>query len=164
MLCKKCGKELQEDAKFCPNCGAKIDEKEKALEDMLSGSIKASEGYPASGTIQAAEGQPAAGSLNINADNMKFCTHCGKQILKDAVVCPYCGCAVESKASVTDEPNKGLDIIAFLLPVIGAIMYLIYHEKAPKKAAAIGKWALYGLGFGVICYILLTAYSAAMLM
>lgn len=157
MLCKKCGKELQEDAKFCLNCGAKIEEKEGRPEDIFSGSVKPSDGYPASGTIQAEEKQAATGSLNVNTDNMKFCTHCGKRILKDAVVCPYCGCATDSKTSLEDEPNKGLNIISFLLPILGAILYLIYHEKEPKKASALGKWALYGLGFSMICYILLVA-------
>ena len=61
---------------------------------------------------------------------------------------------------MTDEPNKGLNIISFLLPIVGAILYLVYHEKEPKKAAAAGKWALYGLGFSVICYVLLVACTA----
>lgn len=160
MLCKKCGKELREDANFCPNCGVKIEKKEETLGDTLLGSINPREDCPVSGTIQAVERQPAAGILNTNADNMKYCTHCGKQILKEAIVCPYCGCAVESKASVIDEPNKGLNIISFLLPIVGAILYLVYHEKEPKKATALGKWALYGLGFSVICYVLLVACVA----
>lgn len=78
-------------------------------------------------------------------------------------MCPYCGCAIESKATVIDESNKGLNIISFLLPIVGAILYLVYHEKEPKKAAALGKWALYGLGFTVICYVLLTACGTAAL-
>lgn len=92
---------------------------------------------------------------------MKYCSHCGKQIMDEAVMCPSCGCKVESM--VQDEPNKGLNVIAFLLPVIGAIMYLIYHEKEPKKAADIGKWALYGVAFVIICYILLVAFEVAIL-
>lgn len=141
--CSNCGKELQENTKFCPHCGTKIEEKEETLEDILSGKVKS-----------------AAESLNANVGNMKFCSHCGKQILKDAVVCPHCGCATEPKASVTDESNKGLNIISFLLPIVGAILYLVYNEKEPKKAAALGKWALYGLGFTVICYVLLVACAA----
>ena len=94
---------------------------------------------------------------------MKYCSHCGKEIMDEAVMCPHCCCAVESTPKVNDEPNKGLNIISFLLPIVGAIMYFIYHEKEPKKAAAIGKWALYGLGFTVICYVLLTACGTAAL-
>lgn len=93
-------------------------------------------------------------------EEMKYCSHCGQQIREEAVICPHCGCQVG--ASVDDTPNTGLNIIAFLLPVIGAIMYFVYHEKEPQKAAAIGKWAIYGVIFTVVCYVLLTACGAAM--
>lgn len=26
---------------------------------------------------------------------MKYCTHCGKQVLDDAIICPGCGCSVQ---------------------------------------------------------------------
>lgn len=28
---------------------------------------------------------------------MKFCTHCGKQLYDEAIICPGCGCAVQRK-------------------------------------------------------------------
>ena len=91
---------------------------------------------------------------------MKYCSHCGKEIMDEAVVCPYCGCATESKASVTDEPDKVLNVISFLLPILGAIMYVIYHEKEPKKAAAVAKWTLYGLGCVLVCYAVVASIVA----
>lgn len=84
---------------------------------------------------------------------MKFCSHCGKEIVDAAIVCPNCGCSVASAPSgVVDEPSAGLNILAFLLPIIGLAMYLIYQEKTPIRAKAIGKWAL--IGFIVGCSLI----------
>lgn len=91
---------------------------------------------------------------------MKYCSHCGKELMDEAVICPNCGCAVDGSSNVNDKSNKGLNIISFLIPLAGAIMYFIYHEKEPNKAAAVGKWALYGLGFAVLCYFVLVGCSA----
>ena len=38
---------------------------------------------------------------------MKYCTHCGKELLDEAVICPGCGCAV-SKAYQTPAANDNL--------------------------------------------------------
>lgn len=37
---------------------------------------------------------------------MKFCSHCGKEINDEAVVCPFCGCATEkfNEKSNKDQP------------------------------------------------------------
>lgn len=32
---------------------------------------------------------------------MKFCTHCGKEIMDEAVICVGCGCAVEGQTQTT---------------------------------------------------------------
>jgi len=83
---------------------------------------------------------------------MKYCTYCGKEIMDAAVVCPHCGCpASGTTVDLTpDVSNTGLNVISFLLPFVGLILYIIFHEKAPIKAAAIGKWSLIGLIVGIV--------------
>ena len=91
---------------------------------------------------------------------MKYCSHCGKELVDEAIVCPGCGCGVAggTKAKVAanpaaDVPNTGLNIISFLLPVIGVILYILEHERAPKKAAAIGQAAAIGFGVSILFFI-----------
>jgi len=67
-----------------------------------------------------------------------------------AVVCPGCGCAVASTPSIEDEPSTGLNILAFLIPILGLILFIVYNGKTPIKAKAIGKWALIGFFSGLI--------------
>ena len=50
---------------------------------------------------------------------MKYCSHCGKEINDEAVVCVHCGCAVsdpgihnKSQNNTDDVPNIGLNILA----------------------------------------------------
>ncbi len=72
-----------------------------------------------------------------------YCSKCGKEIFDEAVVCPYCGCAVSNQPQrseaianytpgtyATPEPeNGGLAtaalVFAFLVPVVGLILGII---------------------------------------
>ncbi len=38
MYCYKCGKEIRDDSKYCPNCGAKIDQKDNKVFESSSAS------------------------------------------------------------------------------------------------------------------------------
>ena len=97
---------------------------------------------------------------------MKYCVHCGKEILEAAVICPHRGCQVGTKkaqySSEEDIPSIGLNIVSFLIPIVGLILYLVYQDKAPTKAKEIGKFALIGFGVSIACSVLLTACTAAM--
>lgn len=42
---------------------------------------------------------------------MKFCTHCGKEVLDDALICPNCGCSVQY-----DENPQGTAAPQFTAP------------------------------------------------
>ena len=57
---------------------------------------------------------------------MKFCTHCGKEIHENAVVCTACGCAVRQfvvKNNNVTTPQEGekQGIVAVILGVIGIV-------------------------------------------
>lgn len=108
----------------------------------------------------------------------------------DAVICPDCGTsyhkacwekaggcvtfACPSKPKVQtqtqqsyqqpepDIPSTGLNVLSLFFPVVGLILYIIYADKAPKKAKAIGKFALIGVAIGVVGGILWGCAAAMM--
>lgn len=59
---------------------------------------------------------------------MKFCTHCGKEIMDEAIICPGCGCSV-AVAPVTPAPvvkSSGLATAAKVFMILGTIIMGIY--------------------------------------
>ena len=88
---------------------------------------------------------------------MKYCNQCGNQLMDEAVVCPRCGCAVGATRAVNatpDVPSTGLNILAFLFPLIGLILYLVDKDKTPVKSKEIGKWALIGFIVSIVLGII----------
>lgn len=90
---------------------------------------------------------------------MKYCIHCGKQVLDDAIICPGCGCSVQygnngnngntNSGSAQNNNNaqqqyvppyadtySGLSIggliLAFFQPLIGLILSIIAHNEAKR--------------------------------
>lgn len=94
---------------------------------------------------------------------MKYCNNCGKEVLDNAIVCPFCGCAVASKNVEVDKPSTGLNILSFLIPLVGLIMYLSWQNSTPIKAKAVGKWALIGFCVAVGLSILGTILSGVLI-
>ena len=90
---------------------------------------------------------------------MKFCSHCGKEIMDEAVVCTNCGCAVNGANSIKtavvgdDIPNAGLNILSFFIPLVGLILFCTMCGRTPRKAKQIGLFAL--VGFIINCIILI---------
>ena len=54
-----------------------------------------------------------------------------------------------------DQNSTGLNVLSFLIPLIGLILYLVYQKEQPVKAAGIGKWALIGFVVDVIILLVL---------
>ncbi len=63
---------------------------------------------------------------------MQYCSHCGKEIVDDAVVCPHCGCAVAAPPPPQAEPaNRGeiadtLRLVAKIFMIIGCVAFGVF--------------------------------------
>lgn len=89
-----------------------------------------------------------------------FCKNCGKEIDDKAVVCIHCGVATnEGELNPEDRPSIGLNILAFLIPLVGLILYFSMKGSTPKKASSIIKWTI----ASIIIYVVFYACSGALL-
>ena len=92
----------------------------------------------------------------------RFCSHCGKEIHEDAVICVHCGCSVAQYNSANpvtldpnDAPNFGIAVLGFFIPLVGLILYCVWKQTKPKAAASAGKGALIGFIISVVSYLLM---------
>lgn len=68
-----------------------------------------------------------------------------------------------SKNVEVDTPSAGLNILSFLIPLVGLILFLSWQNTTPIKAKAVGKWALIGFCVAVGLSIIGAIVSGALL-
>lgn len=56
---------------------------------------------------------------------MKYCAHCGNELLDEAVICPKCGCPTNSQRVNGDDNSESLGTAAIVgglfIPLVGFI-------------------------------------------
>lgn len=80
---------------------------------------------------------------------MKYCSNCGAQVDEAAAVCLNCGAAVGPVQAANDAPSFGFAVLGFFIPLVGLILYLVWKDQTPLKAASAGKGALIGVVLNV---------------
>ena len=98
-----------------------------------------------------------------------FCKNCGSQIDDNAVACPHCGVATDNfymnrgiAPSYNDAPSGGFAVLCFFFPVIGLILYIIWHDTMPLRARSCGKGAITGVIVEVVLVILMVVLAVVM--
>ena len=106
--CKNCGKQINGDFKFCPHCGAKIEEetpKEGSSNIFCSSCGKSINSdfnvCPFCG--EKLKNQTLNNNENKNEGEI-FCKNCGNPIKKDFKICPYCREQIDNQN--TNEINS----------------------------------------------------------
>ena len=87
---------------------------------------------------------------------MKFCSKCGKEIMEEAVICPGCGCAVESEKKQVTVPKKaktarlmGVLSILLLAP-LGIAAIVLANQSKNETGGVMCKAAKSGMICGII--------------
>ena len=95
-----------------------------------------------------------------------YCPNCGKETGPNAAFCVNCGCALtaiptnerprhEPQPASVDEGNIGWGVLGFFIPIVGLILFIVWHDSKPKSAKLAGKGALISFVIGIALYILL---------
>lgn len=79
---------------------------------------------------------------------MKYCSHCGEQIMSEAVICPKCGCMVRDVSLMESyksykQPN-GLQTAAKVLMIINCVL-----------GGLLWLWLLLLIGSGSLIYVII---------
>ena len=90
---------------------------------------------------------------------MKFCSHCGKELLDDAVICIGCGCSVDGAANnpitKADEVDRGLCVLSAFVPLFGILYWIIKCKDYPKKSKACGITGIVSWAVCMFLYVFL---------
>ena len=84
-----------------------------------------------------------------------FCTRCGREIPNNANTCEYCGNVVNrTNVNQGDAPSGIFAVLSFFIPLVGLILFLVYHDSHPRKAKSAGKGAIAGFITSIVLSIL----------
>lgn len=89
---------------------------------------------------------------NNNATAFIYCKDCGKQISRNALTCPFCGCPQKEPSPDNVELNLGYLFISFLIPLIGIILCCVSWNQKDGKARSALIGTLVGMFFTAIVY------------
>ena len=88
-----------------------------------------------------------------------YCSNCGNKLNDNEDVCLKCGVMVKknttpSSNNVEDKPLVILNILSFINPVVGLILYLSMKSSTPNRAKKCGKYALIGTIVSAVIFII----------
>jgi len=64
-----------------------------------------------------------------------------------------------------DAPSAGFAVLGFFIPIVGLILFLVWHDKTPLKAKSAGKGALIavivGVAVTILSFVIMAVFVAA---
>ena len=107
---------------------------------------------------------------------MANCPSCGAPIDATATTCPYCGAVINVEPSIESVPpqlveqqqtnsllnedknSPGFNLLAFLFPIVGLVLWITWRKDYPKKAHGVGLWTAISFGVSILFQIILVVF------
>lgn len=148
-ICRFCGAKLELDAKFCSECGNSL---------VPSPSVK---NKPTAPEIK--DGDEWKYLMSKEYEESVICSECGSACSPEAVKCKKCGAPLtitKKNTHIDDYPLLILNVLSFLIPLLGLVLFLVYKSERPRSAAEYGTSAISGFFFGIVVSVILSILIA----
>lgn len=142
-ICSNCGKENKNTAKFCENCGQKLEEVINNTTSELSTEVN--------------NNTNSNNNENTNKRPTQFCKYCGEKIDAEAEICPKCG--VRLKNPISEKNPVVALLLSFIFPGIGQLYNEQNHKCAMLIIGAIISAILTIILIGGLLYFLIWVYG-----
>lgn len=142
MYCKKCGAKIDDDSLFCPMCGTPVSQPNQPRAGLDSDDPFDIPEPNASGG-QTQQGQPdQQNQYRQNPDP-------NGGYYPPPPYYPYP--PQPAQPGPLDKKSGGFAALCFFFPIVGLILFIVWHDSLPLRARSCGKGAL----AGVITYVCL---------
>ena len=95
---------------------------------------------------------PNCGVRPLNGNN--HCQTCGATTRPEQEVCTNCGVRLAKKSEIKqDEATTLVKAASCCFPIVGLILYLVWHNEKPSSAKSACKWAIIGTVAVLISYV-----------
>ncbi len=136
MNCSNCNNQVPENSKFCNVCGAPVNVQDNANNGYANQQYANPQYEQQYNQYQQSYGQAGYQQPYGQAGYQQ----------------PYN--YNQQMPNPDDVPSVGLNILAFFIPLVGLILYLIWKDQYPKKAKSVGKTALIAVIINIVITIL----------
>lgn len=139
MFCRECGKMIQEGSKFCIGCGTKV-EPITMKNNVVREKEEIKEKVNLEQEVNTNDKTTTVVDSSTNAINYGNKNNVSNQV------------------NANDKRSIGLNIVSFLVPLVGLILFLVMKKETPKKAKAIGISALVGYILSIVVSVVFCIY------
>jgi len=95
------------------------------------------------------------------------CLNCGYEFIASTIKCPECGVYQTNgdgkiglkPSELEDSPNIAVNILGFIIPLFGFIMYLLWRKESPVRAKSCLLWSTISFALYIFVHFIMFLFK-----